>query len=158
MSDKQYLVKTSHISDVITRRIRALSINGPLLAISFMAIWVSWNLPAVQFIVCLCLYDGFLTMVDLHHSALLADLAVSANERTGLNFYCSLFSAIGSVSVFISYFMWNSHILISFQMFCFVLTLISIAGFLLATHKLKQHYSQTKGVREKKQEDEDRTR
>lgn len=154
LSDKQYLVKATATADVIATRIRALSICGPLLAVCFMSMWVSWNAPAFQFIVCLCAYDGFLTMVDLHHSALLADLAVSAHERTGLNFYCSLFAAIGSVSVFVSYFMWNRNALGSFQMFCLALTVISIFGFLLSTRKLKQHYSQTKGSREKKQEDE----
>ena len=68
-----------------------------------------------QFVICLCLYDGFLTMVDLHHSALLADLAVSADVRTRLNSYCSVFSALGSLSVFLSYMMWDRESLLTFQ-------------------------------------------
>ncbi|XP_030309547.1 transmembrane protein 180 isoform X3 [Calypte anna] len=89
--------------EVVLKRLRALSHNGPLFAISFLAFWVAWAHPGLQFLLCLCMYDSFLTMVDLHHNALLADLAVSAKDRTSLNFYCSLFSAIGSLSVFMSY-------------------------------------------------------
>ena len=54
-------------------------------------------------------------MVDLHHSALLADLAVSAEVRTPLNSYCSVFSALGSLSVFLSYMMWDRESLLTFQ-------------------------------------------
>ncbi len=65
--------------------------------------------------ICLCLYDGFLTMLDLHHSALLADLAVSHDARAQLNSYCSIFSAFGSLSVFMSYMVWDRDSLLTFQ-------------------------------------------
>ena len=152
ISDKQYLYQSTDVSEVILRRVKALSFNGPLLALCFSLIWVSWSFPAVQFVVCLCLYDGFLTMMDLHHSALSADLAVSAEERTGLNFYCALFSAMGSASVVLSYFMWNREELGTFQMFCFILSAISIVGFIISTRLLKKYYIKSQAVREKKEE------
>ncbi|NXS99817.1 MF13A protein, partial [Jacana jacana] len=76
----------------------------------------------------------------LHHNALLADLAVSAKDRTSLNFYCSLFSAIGSLSVFMSYAVWNKEDFFSFRLFCLALALCSILGFTLSTQLLRQRF------------------
>ena len=142
ISDRKYLssnVGKDHTrTNIILKRVGALSWTGPLFAISFLSFWVPWSYPSIQFVVCLCLYDGFLTMVDLHHSALLADLAVSAETRTKLNSRSSLFSVIGTASVFISYAVWNKENLSSFRMFCLCLTLISFVGFWCMTAMLKQ--------------------
>ncbi|XP_042673730.1 transmembrane protein 180 isoform X2 [Centrocercus urophasianus] len=126
--------------EVVLKRLRALSHNGPLFAISFLAFWVAWAHPGLQFLLCLCMYDSFLTMVDLHHNALLADLAVSAKDRTSLNFYCSFFSAIGSLSVFMSYAVWNKEDFFSFRIFCIVLAAFSIVGFTLSTQLLRLRF------------------
>lgn len=126
--------------DVVLKRLDALSRNGPLFALSFLAFWVSWAHPGLQFLICLCLYDSFLTMVDLNHNALLADLAVSAAERTRLNFYCSLFSAIGSLSVFASYTVWNKEDFFSFRIFCVILAAVSALGFTVSTWLLRQRF------------------
>lgn len=67
--------------DVVYGRLVNLSRTGPLFALSFALFWIPWFPPAIQFAVCLCLYDGFLTSVDLQHTALLADLAVHAKDR-----------------------------------------------------------------------------
>lgn len=123
--------------EVVLKRLRALSTNGPLFALSFLAFWVAWAGPGLQFLLCLCLYDGFLTMVDLHHSALLADLAVSAADRTRLNFHCSLFSALGSASVFLSYCVWDKEDFYSFRLFCVTLAAFSILGFVVVSRLLQ---------------------
>ncbi|KAE8590512.1 hypothetical protein XENTR_v10018090 [Xenopus tropicalis] len=126
--------------EVVLKRLKALSQNGPLFALSFLAFWVAWAHPGLQFLICLCLYDSFLTMVDLNHNALLADLAVSAKERTSLNFHCSLFSAIGSLSVFASYTVWNKEDFFSFRIFCVLLAAISAVGFSVSTWLLRQRF------------------
>lgn len=126
--------------DVVLKRLKALGRNGPLFALSFLAFWVSWAHPGLQFLICLCLYDSFLTMVDLNHNALLADLAVSAVERTRLNFHCSLFSAIGSLSVFASYTVWNKEDFFSFRIFCVILAAVSALGFTVSTWLLRQRF------------------
>ncbi|XP_066549248.1 transmembrane protein 180 [Amia ocellicauda] len=125
---------------VVLKRLRALSVSGPLLALSFLAFWVAWAPPGLQFVVCLCLYDGFLTAVDLNHNALLADLAVSAGDRTQLNFYCSLFSALGSLSVFMSYSFWDKEDMASFRLFCVVLAGVAALGFSLVSRLLQQRF------------------
>ncbi|XP_073411872.1 transmembrane protein 180 [Dendrobates tinctorius] len=126
--------------EVVLKRLSALSRNGPLFALSFLAFWVSWAHPGLQFLICLCVYDSFLTMVDLNHNALLADLAVSAAERTRLNFHCSLFSALGSLSVFASYTVWNKEDFFSFRIFCVILAAVSALGFTVSTWLLRQRF------------------
>ncbi|KAL6094574.1 mfsd13a [Pungitius sinensis] len=126
--------------EVVLKRLKALSTNGPLFALSFLAFWVAWASPGLQFLLCLCLYDGFLTMVDLHHSALLADLAVSDADRTRLNFHCSVFSALGSLSVFLSYSFWDKEDFFSFRLFCVALAAFSILGFFLVSRLLRRRF------------------
>lgn len=117
----------------------ALSKYGPLFALSFLTFWFQWGPPGVQFVICLCLYDGFLTIVDLNHLALLADLALSAADRTRLNGYCSVFSACGCLSVFLSYSVWDKNNIALFRMFCCGLSLFAIVGFALTYVFLKNH-------------------
>ncbi|XP_037595488.1 transmembrane protein 180 [Cebus imitator] len=143
LSDRQFLSSQprsgARLSSraVVLARVRALGWHGPLLALAFLAFWVPWAPAGLQFLLCLCLYDGFLTLVDLHHHALLADLALSAHDRTHLNFYCSLFSAAGSLSVFASYAFWNKEDFSSFRAFCVTLAVSSGLGFLGATQLLR---------------------
>ena len=138
ISDRSYLTKKCSVFEIVSMRLQKLSWNGPFLSLSFVLFWISWGYPTIQFVVCLCLYDGFLTIVDLHHSALLADIAISATVRTQLNKYCSFFSSLGSFSVFVSYMVWNREKMLSFQVFCFILSLFSFIGFILATHFLRK--------------------
>ena len=141
VSDRKYLTRSASVVDVVLQRLRALSTHGPLLGVTFLLIWVSWGHPAIQFVVCLCLYDGFLTMIDLHHSALMADMAVSAETRTYLNWYSSVFNALGSLSVFVSYKVWDRDNMLVFQVFCFILSAISVTGFVVATRMLRNIYT-----------------
>ena len=115
LSDRKYLHSNDAENDVVMRRLNSLRLFGPLFGISFLSFWVSWLVPSLQFVICLCLYDSFLTMIDLHHSALLADLAVSGEVRTRLNAYCSVFGAAGALSVFMSYAVWNRSDMFEFQ-------------------------------------------
>uniref|UniRef100_A0AAZ3PBL0 Transmembrane protein 180 n=1 Tax=Oncorhynchus tshawytscha TaxID=74940 RepID=A0AAZ3PBL0_ONCTS len=153
LSDRSFLSSSqsgTQISspEVVLKRLAALSRNGPLFAISFLAFWVSWARPGIQFLVCLCLYDGFLTVVDLNHNALLADLAVSANDRTRLNFHCSLFSALGSLSVFLSYSVWDKGDFHSFRLFCVTLAAVSALGFAAVSRLLTRRFEKEARLRQ----------
>ncbi|XP_041705857.1 transmembrane protein 180 [Coregonus clupeaformis] len=153
LSDRSFLSSSqfgSQISspEVVLKRLAALSRNGPLFALSFLAFWVSWARPGIQFLVCLCLYDGFLTVVDLNHNALLADLAVSADDRTRLNFHCSLFSALGSLSVFLSYSVWDKGDFYSFRLFCVTLAAVSALGFAAVSRLLKSRFEKEARLRQ----------
>ncbi|XP_074642409.1 transmembrane protein 180-like [Tubulanus polymorphus] len=142
ISDKN-LLKTADevpVPNIVQKRLSALAWNGPLYGLSFMTFWFEWAPPAIQFTVCLCLYDGFLTVIDLHHSALLADLAVSAEKRTRLNSFCSVFCALGSLSVFMSYLFWKHNNMFQFKLFCAILAVISMAGFSFVCKILRKYY------------------
>lgn len=119
---------------------RALMKYGPLFTLSFLCIWFRWCHPSIQFVFCLCLYDGFLTMIDLNHLALLADLALSSEDRATLNWYCSVFSGCGSLSVFLSYRFWDRDNMSSFHVFCTILAAFSMIGFLASSLLLKHHF------------------
>ncbi|KAL3863568.1 hypothetical protein ACJMK2_005319 [Sinanodonta woodiana] len=145
ISDSSYLsqrLKGHAPSQIVLKRLNALSLNGPLFALAFMTFWISWTYPAIQFVICLCVYDGFLTMIDLHHSALLADLAISAEVRTHLNSRSSLFSILGTGSVFLSYAVWNKDNLHQFRAFCAILALISLLGFTISVTLLKKTFKE----------------
>ncbi|XP_042591783.1 transmembrane protein 180-like isoform X1 [Cyprinus carpio] len=145
LSDRSFLSSPQSGSqitspEVVLKRLQALSRSGPLFALSFLAFWVAWTWPGLQFLICLCLYDGFLTVVDLNHNALLADLAVSAHDRTRLNFHSSLFSAMGSLSVFLSYSFWNKENFYSFRLFCVTLATLSMLGFFVVSRLLRHRF------------------
>lgn len=140
-------------SVIVSKRLDNLSWNGPLLAMSFLLFWVRWFPTGLQFVICLCVYDSFLTMVDLQHSALLADLAISAEIRTRLNARSSLFSALGSLSVFVSYSIWDRNNLDSFRAFCVLLCIISITGFYFGTNLLRKAALPPKYINNLQQDD-----
>ncbi|KAK6178037.1 hypothetical protein SNE40_012876 [Patella caerulea] len=145
MSDSKYLNTSAQKgNDVVLQRLSFLQRFGPLFALSFLGFWISWTFPWLQFVVCLCLYDGFLTLIDLHHSALLADLAVSAEIRTRLNSKCSVFAAIGSATVFLSYAIWDKENLNSFRIYCAVVAFVSFLGFFFVSSLLKSYYTSSK--------------
>lgn len=122
---------------------RALVKFCPVFVIGFLSFWFSWLRPSIQFVICLCIYDGFLTVIDLNHSALLADLALSEKDRTRLNGYSSLFAAIGSTSVFMSYYFWDKESIVSFQTFCVCLAIFSLVGFVTSTLTLRHYFENT---------------
>lgn len=65
----------SRTSDsIVARRARALRLAGPAYAASFALVWFRWLPLAVQFPLCLCLYDGFWTFVDLNNKGALSVL------------------------------------------------------------------------------------
>ncbi|KAH3707374.1 transmembrane protein 180-like [Dreissena polymorpha] len=146
ISDRRYLSagagKATGFQQVVLQRMDALTWTGPLFALSFLSFWIQWTNPGLQFVTCLCLYDGFLTMVDLHHSALLADLAIAAETRTKLNSRASMFSILGSGSVFLSYACWNKDSLRTFRIFCLVLAVLSLVGFYVMTRVLRKAFLQ----------------
>jgi Na+/melibiose symporter-like transporter len=90
------------------------------MAVSFMLLWFPLMPVAIQFPLALCLYDTFLTAVDLVQSALLADLEESEIERANMSIYKSVFGAVGAASIFLSSLFWDSSgiFLLSFLYCC----------------------------------------
>lgn len=132
---------------IIIKRSKAIAFCGPLMAVCFTAFWFDWNMPSIQFAICLCSYDAFLTIVDLHQSALLADLSLTTENRTKMNSYESIFSIFGSVSVFLSYYFWENINLGSFQVFCVLLAVFSAVGLYTMSTLLRHSYIRNHSAR-----------
>jgi len=128
------------------KRIKSIAIYGPLYCISFMFFWypIVPNYPGVQLIFTLCLYDAFLTIIDLNQHALLAELADNINSRVSMARYSSLFSVIGTFPLFYIQKVWmdqvSSNVLFpaKFSEGCILIGLISLVGYYLNTKKLHQ--------------------
>lgn len=70
----------------LSRRLNFLSICAPLFSLSSLLFWFPWtdshlSLLGVQLTISLCLYDTFLTALDLNYSALLIEIADHQRER-----------------------------------------------------------------------------
>ncbi|XP_039565184.1 transmembrane protein 180 isoform X2 [Passer montanus] len=75
--------------EVVLKRLRALSHNGPLFAISFLAFWVSWAHPGLQFLLCLCmLYIEKLSVPQEKRITLAEYLQQLSRHRNFLWFVC----------------------------------------------------------------------
>lgn len=89
-------------------------------------------------------------MVDLHHQALLADMAITADDRTQLNSYCSICSALGSASVFISYAVWNKTRLMLFRTLCLTIASAVAVGFIICCSILEWEYEDREALGDSK--------
>jgi len=114
---------------IIQRRLHSVKYYGPLLSLSFALFWLPILPLGLHFVLGLCLYDSFLTIVDLNLNSLLADISTSNSERTTLSKHRSMGNIAASVSVFISYSVWDQSDLATFKIFCTVLSFISCVGF-----------------------------
>lgn len=106
--------------------------GGVLWAITFLLPWWPWSsgqgMLAVQFCVCLCAYDTFLTYVLLVHCALFADITTSNMERNRLNLGRTVAGIAGSSVAALSYFMWDKENLNMFRSFNVLVAMIAGCG------------------------------
>ncbi|CBY34411.1 unnamed protein product [Oikopleura dioica] len=125
--------KKCHAEDLVLRRLKSIRIYGPLLCISFFLFWTPVLPVWSHFVVGICLYDSFLTVMDLNMNSLLADISSSMEERTALSKSRSLGNIVASISVFISYAVWDQSSLQYFKIFCFCISIISGVGFFITS-------------------------
>lgn len=79
-----------------------------------------------------------LSLVLLSHSALLADISISTEERSKCNVYCSVMGAIGSNSVFLAHLFWDKTNLTSFRFYCLFVGIVALMGFFQTVSVLKE--------------------
>eukprot|EP00937_MAST-01D_sp_MAST-1D-sp2_P003846 g3846.t1 len=103
--------------------------------VAFCLVWWPWTdgsagtpsvwLTSLNFAFVLCLYDGMLTLVEVNHSALLADITVDSNQRAKYNMYSAFCAAVGSFSSFFGHMFWDKSNMAGFRVFVLVLGVIS---------------------------------
>eukprot|EP00049_Salpingoeca_infusionum_P011392 m.198172 g.198172 ORF g.198172 m.198172 type:complete len:531 (-) comp14916_c1_seq1:109-1701(-) len=140
VSDAASDVASRNPLTTLNRRLRTIRQAGVGMSVFFLCMWfpLSASLVSVSFAVYLLLYDSFLSLVDVHYSALLADLTLSSATRGNMNMARSAASIIGSLSVLVSYLFWDIHDLSSFRMFAAVISCVSAIGFVATTHYLQR--------------------
>jgi hypothetical protein len=148
LSDRSLLTDSQNainIKFICIKRLKQLKYYGPALALFFLFMWFPFSTHFIwlQFPLCLCLYDSFLTICDLQYSALLADLEVSSLKRNNFNYYSSLFASIGVISIFISYPIWKSDNFSNFQLYCILISIIAFIGFCVSSSKLSSYILQS---------------
>ena len=142
LSDSTLLTQKHTMSyyQICSKRIQQLKLYGPLLSVTFMLIWIpmfSSNYLFLQLTFSLCLYDTFLTIVDLQYSSLLADLEISSTKRARFNYYSAMFSSFAAFGVFLSYFIWSAEDFFNFQFYCFIVTLFTFFGYQVSSRVLQ---------------------
>jgi Na+/melibiose symporter-like transporter len=128
----------------VSRRLVLIRWGGLGWSVAFLLVWLPplgaaapWA-RGLHFALSLCLYDGFLTLVELNHSALLAELSSSAGERARLNAASGVCAGLGSLSSFLGYLYWSREPggLVPFQRMAAALALACAVCFAAASEGL----------------------
>jgi len=133
----------------VQTRLDAIKYGGILWAMSFAGVWFAppanssshWIL-FLHFCLSTCLYDTMLTLVEVNHSALLAELSVDGGERASYNGYAAVFAGAGSLTSFFGHFFWDRDHLQAFQMCCLGIALACSVVFVFSAEALRQTPSQ----------------
>jgi len=94
-------------------RLPAIRYCGGLWALIFFFVWFPWGGPqaspllaGLNWMANLCLYDSMLTLVEVNHSALLAEVTTDSRERAQLNSFSSVCAALGSLTSLAGHLFW----------------------------------------------------
>lgn len=121
----------------VRERLPAIRGGGALWVLSFALFFVlpvglhPW-MVGLHFVVCLLLYDTFLSYVLIVHTSLLADVTKDKDERTSCNAWGSAFSIAGSLSVLGANMLWDAHSIGPFRVFSLVAALLSLGAMQLS--------------------------
>ncbi|CAF1112015.1 unnamed protein product [Rotaria sp. Silwood1] len=125
----------------IDHRLNYLILCGPLFCLSSLCFWypivkINSSLLGLQLLFSLCLYDTFLTMIDLNYNSLLIDISIYKRET--LSSASAIGNALGSLPLLISYLFWNVLDLRLFRIFVTILTIIIMCGFIFVIQAMKR--------------------
>ena len=143
----------------IHHRLEYLSVCTPLLCLSSLLFWYPWMglssaVLGLQLLISLCLYDTFLTIIDLNCNSLLIDIPDCRRERlssasamgNALGRYesCRRFGdtnrhpLLASIPLLISYLCWKSSDMRLFRIFVTGWTMVAMCGSVLVTRSMKR--------------------
>ena len=144
------------------KRLDIIMYGGIAWTVAFLYVWhppvfgavspsnTQQALKVIHFVSSMCIYDSLLTLVEVNHSALLADLTTSSNERATLNMYSAVCAGVGSMSSFFGHMCWTSakalpargdapySPLRSFQFCCIAVAICSNICFLYGTSTMRR--------------------
>ncbi len=130
-------------ASLVQRRLDIILYGGLLWCLAFILVWLPGPsgpvLECLHFALLLCFYDGMLTLVEVNHSALLADLSSSGSERARMNAAAAIFAGLGSLSSIWGYYYWEREHLFAFQQFSLVVAILSGLLFYVAATSLSTY-------------------
>jgi GPH family glycoside/pentoside/hexuronide:cation symporter len=112
-----------------SRRLIYIKWGGPLWALVFFLTWFPWSyenqiIIFIHFVVSICAFDMFLTLVILVWMALLPELTENLAERNKIQFLNQIFGTIGALPVILALIIFENNLQM-FQIFAGVMALIS---------------------------------
>jgi Na+/melibiose symporter-like transporter len=132
-------------------RIMAVRYGGLAWACAFLFIWFpptssssssmdsssnSSIIGGLHFALSICLYDAFLTLVEVSHNAILSEITWDDTERASFNSYAAALAGFGSFSSFLGQFTWDREALFNFRVCVFGLALLSSFVFIWSSRIL----------------------
>lgn len=72
----------------------------------------------LHFLLALCLYDGLLTLVEVNHGALLAEVTRTPGDRARANMWSAICAAVGSLTSWAAHIAWDPEDLGNFRALC----------------------------------------
>ncbi|MHA1724476.1 MAG: MFS transporter [Promethearchaeota archaeon] len=125
-----------------SRRLIYIKWGGPAWALVFFLMWFPWSytnqiIIFIHFLVSICAFDMFLTLVILVWMALLPELTENLAERNQIQFYNQIFVIIGALPVLISLSIFESS-LQAFQLFAGIMAIISAILYFIVGSKLRE--------------------
>jgi GPH family glycoside/pentoside/hexuronide:cation symporter len=125
-----------------SRRLIYIKWGGPLWAIIFFIMWFPWSytnqiIIFLHFLITICAFDMFLTLVVITRMALLPELTESLNERNKIQFFNQIITAVGAIPVIIALTLFESNIQL-FQIFAGIMAVISAILYYIVGSKLHE--------------------
>ena len=125
-----------------SRRLIYIKWGGPLWAILFFIMWFPWSytnqiIIFLHFLITICAFDMFLTLVVITRMALLPELTESLNERNKIQFFNQIIASIGAIPVIIALTLFESSLEL-FQIFAGIMAVISAILYYIVGSKLHE--------------------
>lgn len=134
-----------NVNQRLQTRLKTVRYGGLAWCVAFALVWFpphSAGWPALlHFTLSICLYDGFLTLVELSHTALLSEMTTHSQERAKFNSYSAVLAGLGSFSSFFGQYSYSKQDLTRFRALMLAVSVGCALAFVLSTHVLSRRAS-----------------
>ncbi|MHA1527314.1 MAG: MFS transporter, partial [Promethearchaeota archaeon] len=112
-----------------SRRLIYIKWGGPLWAVVFFLMWFPWSydnqiIIFLHFLITICAFDMFLTLVVITRMALLPELTESIDERNKVQFYNQMMGTLGAIPVIFALYIFENSLQL-FQIFAGFMAVLS---------------------------------
>ncbi len=125
-----------------SRRLIYIKWGGPLWGVVFFLMWFPWSytnqfIIFLHFLITICAFDMFLTLVVITRMALLPELTESLDERNKVQFFNQMMGTIGAIPVIFALYIFENSLQL-FQIFAGFMAILSATLFFIVGSKLHE--------------------